>query len=303
MLALLQASTAPAVRYRLEVVNTWSPETHPGAFPAAAHFSWLGGATHGDAASFWAPGALASPGIQRMAETGETDTLLEEVDVAVAEGAAGSVLSWMWWFCPEATSHPSCGPLTVDFEIDEEYPLVTLATMLGPSPDWFVGVEGLALRADGQWLSPVVVELHPFDGGTRDANAFELFGPLTTPPEPISPVTLASGQRIGPDSLGRFVFTRLADCNDGLDNDGDGLVDLGEDPGCVHALGIEDPQCDDDHDNDGDGLVDWDGAAGSGPDPDCADATDNLEAPGCGLGAELVLLAALALRRRGRGPA
>ena len=65
----------------------------------------------------------------------------------------------------------------------------------------------------------------------------------------------------------------LIACNDGLDNDVDGLVDLA-DPGCANA---SDPSelnaafaCDDGLDNDGDSLVDH-------ADPGCANATDTSE--------------------------
>ena len=44
---------AEVVTYRLDVDNTWSTSSHPGLFPGAAHFSWLGGGTHNDQISFW----------------------------------------------------------------------------------------------------------------------------------------------------------------------------------------------------------------------------------------------------------
>jgi hypothetical protein len=69
--------------------------------------------------------------------------------------------------------------------------------------------------------------------------------------------------------------------------------------------------CADGLDNDGDGLVDFDGGATAGltplasPDPTCTSALGGAEAPpppssGCGVGPELALLlpALLALRRR-----
>jgi len=66
-------------------------------------------------------------------------------------------------------------------------------------------------------------------------------------------------------------------CNDGIDNDGDGLVDL-QDPGCESAEDNDeanDPppaaQCNDGVDNDGDGLIDLE-------DPGCENAYDNDEA-------------------------
>ena len=46
-------------------------------------------------------------------------------------------------------------------------------------------------------------------------------------------------------------------CNDGIDNDGDGLIDAGQDPGC-RSIGwdIENPECSDGYDNDNDGNAD-----------------------------------------------
>jgi polyhydroxybutyrate depolymerase len=49
-------------------------------------------------------------------------------------------------------------------------------------------------------------------------------------------------------------------CDDGADNDGDGWIDYPEDPGCFHpAAHLEDCGCQDGNDNDGDGLIDFDG--------------------------------------------
>src|SRR5205814_10279747 len=63
------------------------------------------------------------------------------------------------------------------------------------------------------------------------------------------------------------------DCNDGIDNDGDGLIDEA-DPGCAFNMGrTEAPnpaQCNDGLDNDGDGLIDT-------ADPGCMDGTDDDE--------------------------
>ena len=88
---------------------------------------------------------------------------------------------------------------------------------------------------------------------------------------------------------------RLPRCADGIDNDGDGLTDFLEDPGCGSPTGgVEDPECDDGVDNDGDGGIDWTGPAGDGVDADldCGGRGFGLEAapPLCGLGFELALL-------------
>jgi hypothetical protein len=94
-------------------------------------------------------------------------------------------------------------------------------------------------------------------------------------------------------------------CDDRLDNDGDGLVDFPRDPGCrVATSAFEDPECDDGVDNDRDGKIDWDGGGVGEPDPQCVGKPwRSLEKPdSCGLGVELPLslLAIVWLRRRHR---
>jgi hypothetical protein len=74
-----------------------------------------------------------------------------------------------------------------------------------------------------------------------------------------------------------------APCDDGLDNDGDGQVDFGDDPGCA---ALADPDlserdtsgalpCDDGDDDDGDGYADYP------DDPGCRDASWSRESSQC----------------------
>ncbi len=84
------------------------------------------------------------------------------------------------------------------------------------------------------------------------------------------------------------------ECDDGIDNDGDGLTDAGSDPDCADdwdtheqqssaVFGTStDAECSDGIDNDGNGRCDWDGAAGSPgcsgtPDPWCSGPNDISE--------------------------
>jgi hypothetical protein len=110
-----------------------------------------------------------------------------------------------------------------------------------------------------------------------------------------------------PDELGGYVGRQIAgfnvpppECSDGVDGDGDGLIDYPQDPGCASAnsyAAVESPVCQNGLDDDGDGRVDFDGGAaanGGAPfaetDPQCQRGSGNTEAPHCGLGAELVLV-------------
>ena len=71
-------------------------------------------------------------------------------------------------------------------------------------------------------------------------------------------------------------------CNDGIDNDGDGLVDFPADPGCLRKPDrSETPDCSDGLDQDGDGDADHPAdaqchsAADVSEQPDCADGVDD----------------------------
>jgi len=173
-LVLVPASAEPeTVRYALTVEATFATSEFLGFEPPAdSHFSWLGGATHDGTADFWSVGAPLSRGLVLMAEWGDTRQFIEE-DVAAAEaaGSAGSALHWQRWFCPDGVGAPQCGASNrVEFETTDSHPLVTLVSMIGPSPDWFVGVDGLSLRQDGAWVEEIVVDLFTYDGGSQDAN-------------------------------------------------------------------------------------------------------------------------------------
>jgi probable HAF family extracellular repeat protein len=90
-----------------------------------------------------------------------------------------------------------------------------------------------------------------------------------------------------------FALFLPAVCDDGLDNDGDGHTDFGDDPGCATAESArEDPPCNDGRDNDGDGRIDF-------ADDACRPGHLTSEVAGCGVGAELApLLGALAALAR-----
>jgi len=47
--------------------------------------------------------------------------------------------------------------VVLDSSASRDFSLVTLVSMLAPSPDWFVGVSGLDLIENGDWVAEKVV--------------------------------------------------------------------------------------------------------------------------------------------------
>lgn len=193
LLALLTtaASAQTSATYRITFMSTWSASTHPAGFPGNAHFSPLVGTSHGASVSFWAPGRTATPGLEAMAERGQNGILGQEF---AAAGAAAS----------GAFNGPSLpvSPVTADrtLTVTDAHPLVTVVTMLAPSPDWFVGVHSLDLRQGAGWTDRLVVPLHVYDAGTDSGVAYGSADADTQPREPIALLTnapFAAGAPVG----------------------------------------------------------------------------------------------------------
>ena len=75
-------------------------------------------------------------------------------------------------------------------EVTADYPLVSLMSMLVPSPDWFVGISGVSLCNAGMWRDYLnITSLQPWDAGTEDGNMFAVNNSETSPPENITIIT------------------------------------------------------------------------------------------------------------------
>lgn len=168
------AGTPAAATYRATLTSRWNAATFTTRFPASAHLTGLVGATHADTVSFWAEGRAASLGVKDVAERGSKSTMLEEVAHAIAAGTAGSALSGDG--VPVGASH-----VTLDFSLTQTHSQVTLLSMLGPSPDWFIGVSGLPLFENGAWRSSVLLDLRIYDSGTDDGASFTSPDAISSP--------------------------------------------------------------------------------------------------------------------------
>jgi hypothetical protein len=196
--------TVPDVKsYEITFEATWSAATHPTDFPFGPHFSGLIGTTHKEGVHLWQTGELASPGIKNMAETGSKSPLGDEIDALIASGDACLKISG-------GGINPSPGTLTVTVTVTSDCAAVTIVSMIAPSPDWFVGVDGVTLFEDGDWVDQKVIELYPYDAGTDSGVTYNSRNAVTTPPEPIQRIEgdpfLNEGS-VAP--LGTFTFTRL----------------------------------------------------------------------------------------------
>jgi hypothetical protein len=138
-----------------------------------------------------------------MAETGGKSPLNSEIDALISDGSACVVISG-------GGINPSPGVTTVTLTASRDCPLVSVVSMIAPSPDWFVGVSGLSLYEDGAWIEQKVVELFPYDAGTDSGTSYASPNDPTGSPEVVRRIEaepLLVGGRI--PALATFTFSRL----------------------------------------------------------------------------------------------
>lgn len=202
LVPLATATAQEVVRYRLEINSTWSKETHPLDFFPDAHLTRFIGVAHNSRYVLFDDGRIASSGLQSLAERGRIDILRVELDDARERKRAGEVF--------EGEGFGTPGSATVTFEATKEYGLVSFATMIAPSPDWFTGAASVPLFDGSNWVDRIEVPLWPWDAGTDSGESWTAENTETQPRESIR--LSAVPYFLGPDGLkplGTATFERL----------------------------------------------------------------------------------------------
>ncbi|MGB5848207.1 MAG: spondin domain-containing protein [Ignavibacteriaceae bacterium] len=190
-------------RYRLTFNATWSAQTHPNEFPSSAHFSGLIGMTHNGNAMLFTNGEVASEGIKNMAETGNKSPLEAEIQNFITNQTAGTLISG-----GGISSSP--GEVSLEFDIVSSHSLVSVVSMLAPSPDWFIAVSNINLIENNEWVTTKTITVDIYDSGTDDGATFLSPDESTVPRVPIFEITtppLAVNNVVAP--LGSITFTKI----------------------------------------------------------------------------------------------
>ncbi|MET2986439.1 spondin domain-containing protein [Aureibaculum conchae] len=192
---------AQKASYKIEFISNWSASTHPNQYPSgSAHWSPLIGASHNENVSFFGIGKLATSGVEQVAETGGTSTFESEISSAISNGTA---------FKQIKGTGLSTGPGTItinDVEIDMDFPLVSLITMIAPSPDWVAQIDSVKLIDNSNdWVSELSIDVYASDAGTDNGTTYGSDNSDTNPA-----VDMFSLQNTAPFSsqiVGTFKFT------------------------------------------------------------------------------------------------
>ncbi|KAF2898041.1 hypothetical protein ILUMI_08137, partial [Ignelater luminosus] len=165
-------------KYEVTFEGLWSRNTHPKDFPSdkwRTRFSDVIGASHTTDYSFWSYGEFASEGLREVAENASTRTL--ESELKAKSDHIRTIIKARGISYPNVT-----GKTFAVFRVDNRHHLMSLVSMIYPSPDWFVGVSSLELCLENcSWVESMTLRLYPNDAGTDDGLTYD------APDEPTHP--------------------------------------------------------------------------------------------------------------------
>nr|XP_018916487.1 PREDICTED: spondin-1-like isoform X1 [Bemisia tabaci] len=207
--------TCDEAKYELVFEGLWSRHTHPKDFPSNSwltRFSDVIGASHTSEYRFWEYGGFASEGLRQVAESGAPRML--ESELKSQSKHIRTIIKARGISYPNVT-----GKTFAVFRVDKKHHLISVVSMIDPSPDWIVGVSGLELCLPNcTWVQSKTFNMYPWDIGTDSGITYispdiptvprDRIQKITTswPDDPKSPFYDPSGAEMKP--LARLILNQ-----------------------------------------------------------------------------------------------
>lgn len=168
-------------RYSITITGKWASPAF--SVPAGAHYTTFVGMVHSDKSTLWKDGSLASPGMEMLAEIGNGTTLLGEINGNIAGGKASALLLFL---APAIT-----GTISTSAYCNTNFSRISFASMLAPTPDWFIGVSDINLYNNNKWITDSSIQLYSYDAGTEEGDIFGTNNATTSPQQNIQKLQAA----------------------------------------------------------------------------------------------------------------
>lgn len=184
--------------YDITFTSIWNATDHT-KLPNNPHWSKLVGATHKTNDVFLKIGDLATPGIKQIAETGNPTIFKTEVNTKISNGDADQYING-------GNLATATGDILIsDFIVKKEFPLLSLVSMIAPSPDWIIALNSYnLLDTQGKWKTSVTLNLFIYDAGTDSGTDYSSQNNVTSPSQPIS---MSNGSPFNQKKIGTLTIT------------------------------------------------------------------------------------------------
>ena len=193
ILMVSSLASQTTVNYDITFTSIWNETDHT-SVPSNAHWSRLVGATHKTSNAFIQEGSLATTGIKDVAETGNDTIFSSEVTIAIDTAEADQYING------PGLATATGDILISNLQVSQDYPFLSLVSMIAPSPDWFIALNSYSLLdGDDNWKTIDTVDVFAYDAGTDGGVDYTSGNVLTSPFETISMASAAplNGNKIG----------------------------------------------------------------------------------------------------------
>jgi hypothetical protein len=181
--------------YTVSFDFNWNKNDFPTDYPSNPHFSPLVGWVHQKGETLFQENTRATEGIKQMAERGGTFILVAELNSLIDNGKGLSSYT-------ASGLSGGVGSIQTQIVVSKTFPSVSLATMLAPSPDWYVACVNVHLLDEqGDYVAEKTVIAHVYDAGTDSGATFSASNSKTLPQEPIVKISqppLGNGNEVLP---------------------------------------------------------------------------------------------------------
>lgn len=191
--------------YKVTVTLNWrNPQF---TVPANVHITALKCLVHARDTFLWNPGSAASKGLEYVAEDGYDGFINDELEGILSHGKGLSKIT----LPPFAVT----GTMDTTLVFNTNFSCFSFASMIAPSPDWFMGVNSIDLVRDNKWVMDITVPVLLYDAGTEDGDAFAYDNPPTSPKQSVALLTPANASVLanGNSSLAAIGSIRLLKIN------------------------------------------------------------------------------------------
>jgi hypothetical protein len=168
--------------YKMTVTMNW--KTPQFSVPNGAHITPIVGMIHSRDTFLWKESLLSTPGLEDVAEIGNNLKMNTEIDGILLKNKAGSKFQ----IPPPSITGTSDSTL----KFTTTFPNISFASMIAPSPDWFMGINNVSLFQNNKWVTDLTLNIKLYDAGTEEGNVFGYNNPVTNPQQTIMLLTPAS---------------------------------------------------------------------------------------------------------------